>query len=409
MASKFLPPFLLASLSLTAAAWLSACGGGTSTASNGSGIGSGGTGSYTTGSVSGFGSVIVNGVRYDDTGVSPVSLDGDSAPTLAIGMVVEIEGSGTATQTDGSLTAQATAIRVGHELLGPIDVSSVNTTLGTFRVLGQQVSTSVDTFYDQSNKLAGLGQPDCAYVKVYGFLRPLGYAATRVECIGDASAPSRYRVRGRVSSASNVTVGLTGVSYNLQAGVVAPAIGQIVRAELAPSGSSWTITRLTPESRDFSLRQEGRVEGVMGEYNSSTGTFQVNGAAVRVTSTTRKEPADLVLADNLRVEVEGRVVNGVIVADTIEEEDEDYRSGSGSDDDPVEGVQRIDLRGLIANVATDRSAITVRGVRVLVGPTVDYRNGDASALILNASVRVKGVRAADGVNVRAVEIEFDGR
>lgn len=408
MASKFLPPFLLASLSLTVAAWLSACGGGTSTASNGSGIGSGGTGSYTTGSVSGFGSVIVNGVRYDDTGVTPLSLDGDNAPTLAIGMVVEIEGGSTATQSDGSLAARATGIRVGYELLGPLDASTVNLTEGTFRVLGQSVSTSVDTFYDQSNKLAGLGQPDCAYVKVYGFLRPLGHAATRVECISDANAPNPYRVRGRVASASNLTVNLSGVSYNLQAGVVAPAVGQIVRAEVAPSGSSWTITRLTPESRDFSLRQEGRVEGVIGEYNSSTGTLEVNGAAVRVSSNTRKEPADLVLANNLRVEVEGRVVNGVIVADTIEEEDDDYRSG-GSDDDPVEGVQRIDLRGLISNLATDRSAMTVRGVRVLIGSSVAYRNGDASTLSNNASVRVKGVRAADGVNVRALEIEFEGR
>ncbi|MFN7288027.1 MAG: hypothetical protein ACK5SV_02725, partial [Burkholderiales bacterium] len=52
------------------AAQVAGCGGG---GGDLAGIGSGGTGSFTTGVITGLGSIIVNGVRYDDSGVTPVA------------------------------------------------------------------------------------------------------------------------------------------------------------------------------------------------------------------------------------------------------------------------------------------------------------------------------------------------
>src|SRR5690606_42030707 len=88
-----------AMLGTLAAAGLAACGGG------GDGIDSGGTGgappqqSFTTGSISGFGSIIVNGVRFDDTQAAIVDDEGRprARSELALGMVVDIEAGAIAT------------------------------------------------------------------------------------------------------------------------------------------------------------------------------------------------------------------------------------------------------------------------------------------------------------------------
>ena len=68
-------------------AHLAGCGGG---GLDIAGISSGGTGSFTSGSISGLGSIIVNGIRYDDSSAS-VSGSVDSASALRPGMVVTLE------------------------------------------------------------------------------------------------------------------------------------------------------------------------------------------------------------------------------------------------------------------------------------------------------------------------------
>jgi hypothetical protein len=68
---------LRAVCTLSTAALLLACGGG---GGGIAGVGTGGTGSFSVGTVTGFGSVFVNGVRYDDDGARLV--DDDSKVTI---------------------------------------------------------------------------------------------------------------------------------------------------------------------------------------------------------------------------------------------------------------------------------------------------------------------------------------
>ena len=145
---------ILAPLALSSLLWLSACGGGSTTASNGSGIGSGGTGSYTTGSISGFGSIIVNGVRYDNSSVGTVSLDGDSSTSLALGMVVTVSGGDTSTSSTGQTVARADSVQVGYELLGPLPSANVDVANSQITLLGQTVKITADTFYDDGTPRA---------------------------------------------------------------------------------------------------------------------------------------------------------------------------------------------------------------------------------------------------------------
>ena len=72
------------------------CGGGGGSVA---GVGSGGTGSFASGSISGFGSIVVNGIHYDESAASAAGAiqneDGlvGSSASLKLGMVVNVTGS----------------------------------------------------------------------------------------------------------------------------------------------------------------------------------------------------------------------------------------------------------------------------------------------------------------------------
>ncbi len=407
----------LATTVLACAAWLTACGGGSTTASNGSGIGSGGTGSYTTGSISGFGSIIVNGVRYDNSSVGTVSLDGDSSPALALGMVVTVSGGDTSTSSAGQTVARAESVQVGYELLGPLPQANVNVSSSTITLLGQTVKVTADTFYDDSNTqgLSGLGGNDCELVKVYGFPADSGYTATRVECLAQSTFNAyndereTYRVRGKVTAVSGSSVTINSQAYTLGVGVNAPTVGSFVRLRLAPTGatSPWTVQRLSSETRSFGERREGRAEGLIAHLggNSTAGSFDINGVPVQFASSTRRDPSNLNLANGTRVEVEGSLQNGVLVASKISLESDSDDHGGG-----VEGTREIELHGTVQslNTGTDQLRLQVSGGTLTVAwdNRTDFKNlGGESGLAIGQFLEVKGVRDPRGSLVLARQIE----
>ena len=75
-----------------AASVVSGCGGGSSSTTAGL-PGTGGTGIYTQGSITGFGSVKVNGIKFDDV-LAKVQMDGGPAESkdLRVGMVASVQG-----------------------------------------------------------------------------------------------------------------------------------------------------------------------------------------------------------------------------------------------------------------------------------------------------------------------------
>lgn len=400
------------------AACLVACGGGsTSTASNGSGIGSGGTGSFTTGSISGFGSVIVNGIRYDDTGITPSSQDGDSISALKLGMVIDVEGGSTSqvTKTSGDVqtVAKASSIKVGFELLGPLDTTLINLGNGTLEVLGQQVQVTVDTFFEPDSDLNSLKtNVSCPYVKVYGFPRAgTSYTATRIECV--STQPANYRIRGLVSAVGGGMVTLNGHAYPLASNVMAPQVGQVVRALLRNDASN-TVVGFANDVRAWSQPRDARIEGVVASYVASSGTFSINGVPVKVDSSTTLNPANLALGSAyLRVEVRGQLIDGVLKATLIEKEDDRYVApGSGGGGyPPISGDREIELHGTVANLSTSLKCFDTRGVKVCYtsagsNHTV-FKNGTESNLTAGAAVEVKGVRSSSyGYAIMATEIQF---
>ena len=130
------------------AAGLSACGGGGGgggtnpppAGGGGNDGGGGGTGGITrtgvavaVGSISGFGSIIVNGIEYDtSSAIFTIDDNPGSQDDLSVGHVVAVRG----TINDDNTNAVATSVDFGDLVEGP--VSSVDTVNNTLVVLGKQ-------------------------------------------------------------------------------------------------------------------------------------------------------------------------------------------------------------------------------------------------------------------------------
>lgn len=339
---------------LVGAALLPACGGGTDVAS----ISSGGTGSFTTGVIVGLGSVIVNGIRYDDDAAS-VSFNGTSATAAALqlGMVVRIRGSAvTPAATAGALaTATARSIACGSEWKGP--VSDVGVSGNTFKLLGQTVHVLASTVFSGGAFNGDL--KNGGYAEVYGFIDPTdgSLQASRVEI--EDSAPDHYRLSGLVKNLNSDTFELGSALIN-HATADKPASlqnGQLVRVELDRSqlNGAWVATEVKVEdySGELDDEDEAEIEGTVTAFTSPT-AFSVNGIAVDGSKTTT--PTGLALG--VRVEVKGSIRNGVVIASEIEIEDEDELD-----------AQEFEFHGSVSELDTVAKTFVIRGY------TVRYNDG----------------------------------
>lgn len=383
----------LAGALLGGAAVLSACGGGDSVA----GVGTGGTGAFSVGAIRGLGSIVVNGVRYDDS-VATITDDSGasgSSEQLQLGVTVEVQGDDIVTPAVGLPTSTARSVTFRSEIKGPI--SAIDSVAGTLTVLGQSVQVGPSTVFDLNlpNGLSSLSVG--GLVEVYGFVDANGvYQATRLE--GEAS-PSVYKIRGPISDVSTAAktfrIGLATINYsaiNLNAALVN---GQTVRVELAisPNGQGqWVATRLnsaTTLGSAASGKATVELEGLVTQINSAR-SFVVNGVTVDA-SAVSNFPAGV--AVGVPVEVKGRLDNGVLVARKVEVEDDEDRE--------------FEIKGNIAALDTTAQTFQIRGMLIDYSNAI-FDNGSASNLSADVRVEIKGQLNASGTVVQATKVEFKG-
>ena len=388
---------------LLALALLASCGGG---------VDSGGTGgAVAVGPISGFGSIIVNGVRFDVSGPTlQIQDDAGNARTqvdLKLGTMTEVDGSSLAVNA-GVTTATATSIRIVSDLVGP--VGTVDTAAGTLSVVGQTVVVTPATVFDASvaGNLGGLsGIAPGAVVEVNGRYdaQARRYTATRIGLPIDAAS---YKLRGPVgaldTNALTLTVGGQTISYaQLGAASVANlAPDSIVRARLqiALQGGVWVAVALQAGALALPDRQVAQVEGRVSAL-TSTRRFSVEGIPVDASgaSYTGSE-AGVVLG--ARVEVEGASSGGVLVAQVVKVEGDENEANTS-----------FELNGPIDTIAPPpATTFTLRGVE-LSGLTVNYAaavfdSGGAAGLAVGQRVKVEGVLSSDGVRIDARKISFEG-
>jgi hypothetical protein len=316
-----LPRRWLALLATSAAVLVAACGGGGGASSDppapAGNLPAGAGDLAVTGTITGFGSVIVDGVKYDDS-VTAVSVDqGASAPStgslsdLKLGMNVDAKIS----------AGKLTDVVVRAKLEGP--VGSVDLPNASFTVYGQTVKVVVTgatpTLFDGVTDLTSLNSGD--RVEVHGTIDAANaITATRVERKPSTEAATGIRIGGVVTAldSSAKTFKFNDLTIDYSAATVTPsgktpANGQIVVAvgDTPPAAGKFNAKTLRINGADNG--DNFAIGGKIGSFTSRA-DFVVSGVHVDASNATIDggTPADL--AAGVNVGVEGKMNANVLVA-----------------------------------------------------------------------------------------------
>ncbi|MBT8100311.1 MAG: hypothetical protein KJO82_11195 [Gammaproteobacteria bacterium] len=307
------------------------CGGGGSSGSSASpppppppsgGIGRNG---IAVGPVSNFGSIVVNGVRYDTANATFTINDvTGSEDDLSVGQVVVVQG----TIDDNGTTGTAAQVIFDDLVKGP--VASINVPGSSLEVLGQTVLVGPDTSFDDGFSPASLeGVSVNQIVEVSGQFDANGFiVATRIE---PKPAGTQFEVHGTVAAldAANFafSLGNLAVDYsnaildNFPGGQVSN--GDFVEAKGMSLGAGGELLATRVELEGFLPgANDGdriEIEGFITRFMSAQ-DFDVAGVPVTTTASTVYEGGDASdLGLNVKVEVEGDIdANGTVVATKIE-------------------------------------------------------------------------------------------
>lgn len=379
---------------------LAGCGGGGG--SGVAGVSSGGTGSFSVGPITGFGSIILNsnGVRIDDSSASVTDDDGnDMRGKLKLGMLCTVNASVVV-----AARATAQSIVVSGELQGRI-VGMPDASQKTFVVLGQTVRVTGSTVFDVSLPTGFSGLANDTIVEVHGVLDPAANTMTAT-FIEKKNSPALFKIQGLASNhdgiAKKFNIGSTRINYGTTTDVrTAPANGTLVRVRLtavlppAAAPAEWTATRIRPPENASGDRDEAEIEGSITAFTSPT-QFSVSGIVVNASSA-RFDDGTAGLAVGVRVEVKGRVSGGVLIAERVKIED----------GNKVNNLE-FELHGTASNVTA--TTFEVRGVKVNFTGTTLFRNGSAANLVNGAQIEVKGVASnstASSTSINATRISFE--
>jgi hypothetical protein len=343
-----------------------------------------------TGSITGFGSVHVNGVHYVTTGAT-ITLDGSpgTESDLRVGQVVRIEGR---IDQDGR-NGTATRVIFDDEVEGP--VQSIDLANSRLVVLGRTVQVSTQTSFDDSispRSLEGVAVGD--RIEVSGRVATTGVVeATRIE---RKAAQSSVEVKGTISSLdtntrsfalSQLTVSYASAQLNGFASGQ-PANGDRVEAFGTVDGNGVLVaTRVERESGGSAgnADEQADYEGLVTSFVSAT-DFAVAGQRVTTTASTAYEGGTASsLALDVPVEVEGRFnASGVIVATKVQ-----FRRGSDTE-----------FSGRVDSVNAAGNSLVVFGVTVRVNSLTrfeDHSGADVQRFSL-ASIAVGDYVEVDAYN-----------
>jgi hypothetical protein len=282
------------------------------------------TGVLSTGVITGFGSVYLNGERYDTSDVA-VTMDDQAADMsqLRVGQYVELKG-----HEHGAGDLDAEVIRYHNVLEGP--VSSIDVGAGTFVAMGQTVRATLDTVFGADITPASIeGLAVGEVVEVSGLVPQNGVIdATRIDLKPDGGP---YDVTGYVSMVS-----VAGQRFDLNGLVVdystanmedfttgAPAEGDLVLVKGFTFLSDGAFLAIHVELRSEDRLTAGpgdlvEVEGLVADFVSVT-NFKVAAWKVTTTSGTEYEHGTAAdLANGVHVFVKGVAdATGVLVARKI--------------------------------------------------------------------------------------------
>ena len=384
------------------------------------------------GPITGFGSVYVNGVRYDTSGAS-YDVDDDSAfddSALAVGMVVKIQGS---VNADGS-SGEADSISYDDDIEGIVENLATDPEddgIKTFTVLGVSIrasesGTNFDGEDDADFSFATIQNGD--NVEVSGAFDGDVLIASYIE--KQDAADDDFEAKGTVTTYDGdsqfVLVLKNDATLNVTVapGAEIPASGiadnQYVEVEgtipdpiNAPADLLATKVELEDQDRlgdddDDDVELKGTLS-----YDAESDTWSVMGVALSFDEFTQYSPTNLAdgiadqTADGLYVEVEGRYVNEVLLVDEIELEEDDLEFKA----DVLEVTSTAPRDGTItlsfgAAIGTVDVRVTPDTIFLDDTATVHY---DLDSINANDKLEIDARRGADGnIYASTLHIEDDG-
>jgi primosomal replication protein N len=371
-----------------AAGVLVACGGGTNVASM---PGTGGTGITAMGPVAGFGSVIVNGTRFDDTNAR-VLIDGEIQwpSNLRLGMVANITG----LKSDAAVTATSIVSAIGTA--NTIEVWSIAqgrvsniVSPDKFTVAGMAMVTDAGTVLEGAMSVNDLTAQ--SVVKVWG--QPLTadfsqWAVTRLQVLGSATdtvSTGKIVMLGAMPSLNGLV--LSNSPLALKDGMLVRASGSL---SSGPTISTLTVSKITPLTGTTSGYAE--LQGVVTSVVSSSTvpakvTRLVLGAIEVDVSSASLYPVGASIVQGSRIEVEGNWNAGVLVATKVE-----LKS--------AEQMQKVEIEGDVKPFIS-LSNFTVRGQRCDASGLTKFANVN----LTGKRVELHGVKNGDVVKVTELEIK----
>ena len=337
-------------LAVFIASVFTACGGG-----GGDGGGGGSTGVTNTpvtssGTVTAFGSVIVNGVRYDTSNARIISADDGAVvlenPTnaelqalIGLGQVITVQG--TRSSSGGGV---ASSVLFDDELVGA--VTSVSAADGSFVVLGQTVSVTPETIIDDS----------------------------MIEAVRGTEIPNDLPFGGLPETLDQLLT-----------------VGMVVEVSGFPSQNGLEATRIEDVKNQPGGGGAGggllddEVKGFVS--NLVSGQFEINGLTVIYDDSDldSEDFSNRPLANGQFVEVHGTAISPTMIEATrIELESQSIASGSSGG--------RIEIEGIIQSIRPDAQG--TGGVLVING--VEIRVSDVRPFSEGIRVRLVGTLQADG-------------
>jgi len=401
---------LAAAVSL--ATLLAACGSGGGSTDT---AGIGGSGITSTGTITGFGSVFVNGVKFETTNSSfdIEGMDG-TQDDLAIGMVVQVNGT---INADG-VTGTATRIIFDDELQGSVANFELATDglTATFDVLGIAVLIdSKTTYFDDDGGAISINTiSNRNMVELSGFFDATNtLIASRIERKENEEDRNKVEIKGTITNPNmyldpntntllinNFTAGITVDTSGITITHIQKDNFVEVEGRYDRETNTITATKIELEEFEYGDNDELEIEGFVTDYVSDS-NFKVNGIIVDA-SHAEMEPSNMQLANNPQVEVEGRFDNnGVLIAEEIK-----MRGGDVEVSAYISSIDAANNRFEVTPIAGQPSLV------IHTGPETQFENditNSYSVRINNLSVgqfiEVEGFQNADG-SIFASEVEI---
>lgn len=350
---------------------------------------------FAQGPISNFGSVVVNGVRYE-TNSATFSVNGVSGTQddLRVGQVVTVRGS----VDDNGVDGDAEEISFEDNVKGPIQV--IDRALSQIVVLGQTVLIDPETSFDDSispSSIEGLSVD--SIVEISGLVDATGrITATRIE---RKAAGTEFEVLGIVSNLDSnnlrfnindlvVDYGNATLDNDFPGGQISP--GDFVEAKGMSLGAGGELEatqvelkNALPEVADGAYVE---IQGFITRFASAE-DFDVTGLPVTTNGNTVFEggsAADLGL--NIKVEVEGDVdASGILVATKVDiRRAKAVRATANVDSVDAAGNSLV-LLGITINVDAltrleDKSSADIRPLTlsaINAGDYLEVRGGEVPA------------------------------